>query len=121
MSPVRVALVGFLAWCGLVLACQPPDCDHPDCGTCGEDCELSVPPPLPLPTTTQALYYEKFSYAFMYKPLAPERVWNCYWILAIYSCVYYHQSSYIKEPNWSNHLDGYLNPNAMNSLVFTVS
>ena len=36
MSCVSIACLLFGLVVTAVLACQPPDCDHPDCGTCGE-------------------------------------------------------------------------------------
>ena len=35
MSRVSVAFL-LAVVVAVVLACQPPDCDHEDCGTCGE-------------------------------------------------------------------------------------
>lgn len=33
----RLSLLVLTALVGAVLACQPPDCDTPDCGSCGEE------------------------------------------------------------------------------------
>nr|XP_054766108.1 uncharacterized protein LOC129273082 [Lytechinus pictus] len=34
----RFLFVTLVCGLGLVLSCQPPDCDRPDCGTCGNAC-----------------------------------------------------------------------------------
>lgn len=33
----RFSVVCMLAMAAVAFTCQPPDCDHPDCGTCGEE------------------------------------------------------------------------------------
>jgi hypothetical protein len=38
---------------GLVFACQPPDCDHPDCGSCSK---YSVVEPSPFTITKKILF-----------------------------------------------------------------
>ena len=37
-----LSLVLFAAIVGRVLSCQPPDCDTPDCGSCGNNYNSAV-------------------------------------------------------------------------------
>ena len=45
MSGVSVVCL-LLGLAALVYSCQPPDCDHPDCGTCGTGVPVSLPGPV---------------------------------------------------------------------------